>query len=302
MRKVRGATPIDGIHPFAINDNGITIYPRFESIVTPGELPWAGTSASFGLSGIDAMVGGGLTVGTTTLVAGSPGIGKTLLGLHFIVAGARAQEPTLFLGFMEDRIQLRAKGLSLGLDVAAAEATGTLRLMTMPSHDIEADRVADLICADIVERGVRRLVIDSVGDLERGIPTAQRTTDFLAALVTWLRGRGVTTYATLDINTIVGPTLEFAHTPLSVVAENLIVLRYAEYLNELHRLISVLKMRFSDYDRTLREFAIVDGLGIRLMGPAPPAAGLLTGSAHPFADLQPAHAAQSQPPTEESEE
>ena len=103
--------------------------------------------------------------------------------------------------------------------------------------------------------------------------------------MTYLRGREVTTYVTLDINTIVGPALEFVGTPLSVVAENLLLLRYAEYFGELHRLFSVLKMRFSDYDRTIREYTITAGRGIELLGPAPRAAGLLTGIAHPYTDM-----------------
>jgi circadian clock protein KaiC len=284
VTKVRGAAPLIGTHSFTIGKDGITVYPRLESIVVPAEPSWTGERAGFALAEIDAMVGGGLTVGTTTLVAGSPGIGKTLLGLHFTSAGVRAQEAALFLGFMEDRIQLRAKARAFGLDLAAAEASGQVRLMILPPYELDADYVADLLCKDIEQRGVHRLVIDSVAELDRGLPTAERKSDFLAALITYLRGRDVTTYATLDINTIVGPTLEFAGTPLSVVAENLIVLRYAEYRNQLHRLISVLKIRYSNYDRTLREFTITEGRGIELLGPAPPAAGLLTGTALPLAE------------------
>jgi len=289
--KVRGAAPLIGVHTFAIDDHGITVYPRFESIVVSEEPPWTGGRAGFDLAGIDAMVGGGLSVGTTTLVAGSPGIGKTLLALHLTTAGTGADEPALFLGFMEDRVQLRAKARAFGLDLAAGEASGRVRLMILPPYNLEADHVADLLCRDIEERGVRRLVIDSVAELCRGLPAAERQSDFLGALVTYLRGRDVTTYLTLDINTIVGPTLEFAGTPLSVVAENLIVLRFAEYRNQLHRLISVLKMRFSDYDRILREFTITEGRGIDLLGPAPAAAGLLTGIAHPLTEPQSPHAA-----------
>jgi circadian clock protein KaiC len=285
--KVRGAAPLTGTHSFTADQNGITVYPCLESIVVPIEPPWSGLKAAFGLPEVDAMLGGGLTVGTTTLVAGSPGIGKTLLGLHFTSAGARAEEPALFLGFMEDRVQLREKARTFGLELASHEASGRVRQMILPPYDLDADQVADLLCRDIEQRGVRRLVIDSVAELERGLPAPERQSDFLAALVTYLRGRGVTTYITVDINTIVGPTLEFAGTPISVVAENLIVLRYAEYRNQLHRLISVLKMRYSDYDRTLREYTITEGRGIELLGPAPPAAGLLTGTAHPFTDPQP---------------
>jgi circadian clock protein KaiC len=282
--KMRGAAPLDGSHPYTIDDNGLSVYPRFESVVAPFEPAWTDGRAGFGLPGIDALVGGGLTVGTTTLVAGGPGVGKTLLGLHFTAEAARAEEPALFLSFMEDTVQLREKARMFGLDLATAERAGLVRLLVLPGYDLEADRVADLVGNDVEERGVRRLVIDSAAELERGLAAEVRKADFLAALVSYLRSREVTTYITLDINTVVGPALEFIGTPLSVLAENLLLLRYAEYRGQLHRLFLALKMRFSDYDRTLREYTITAGRGIELLGPAPPAAGLLTGLARPFAD------------------
>ena len=118
--KIRGSAPLDGIHPYTIDENGLNVYPRFESVAMPREPAWDPGRASFGLPDIDALVGGGLTAGTTTLAAGGPGVGKTLLGLHFVTAGARLGEPTLFLGFMENAVQLREKARMFGLGLEAA--------------------------------------------------------------------------------------------------------------------------------------------------------------------------------------
>ena len=282
--KVRGAAPLNGFHPFTIDDDGVHLSPRLEAVVPAAEPVWTDERSDFGIAAVDALLGGGLTVGSATLAAGSPGTGKTLLGLHFAAQGARRGEPTLFLGFMESAGQLRAKARALGMDLAAAEAAGRVRLLVLPAYDLEADRVAELLRADVERRGVRRLVVDSAAELERGVAAEARRPEFLAALVGYLRGRNVTSYLTLDVPTIVGPELEFAGTPLSVVAENLLLLRYAEYRGALHRLFSVLKMRFSDYDRTIREYTITPGAGLQLLGAAPPAAGLLTGIAHPLAE------------------
>ena len=188
---------------------------------------------------------------------------------------------------MENTVQLREKARMFGLDLASAEAVGLVRLLALPGYDLEADRVAELLREDLEQRGIRRLVIDSTAELERGMAAEASKAEFLAALVSYLRSREVTTYITLDINTIVGPALEFIGTPLSVLAENLLLLRYAEYRGQLHRVFSVLKMRFSEYDRVLREYTITAGRGIELLGPAPPAAGLLTGIARPLADPPP---------------
>jgi circadian clock protein KaiC len=284
--KARGSSPLEGKHPYTITSAGISLFPRFESLVTDTATSgWTADRLPFGLEGIDALLGGGLTAGTTTLVAGSPGMGKTLLGIQFVVEGARTGEPALFLGFMESAEQLREQARTFGLDLASVEAAGQARLLTMPGYDQEVDAIASLVMEDIEQRGTKRLVIDSASQLERSIGDFERNAGFLSALVGYLRQHGVTTYITLDIPTIAGPALEFAATPLSVIAENLLLMRNVEYRGELHRVFSVLKMRFSNHDRAIYEYGITPGEGIRISGPAPLGEGLLTGMARPLLDI-----------------
>jgi circadian clock protein KaiC len=277
--KVRGTPALIGRHAFTLDSAGITAYPRFESTVTLREPVWTGARAAVGVADLDAMLSGGLSVGTSTLVSGTPGAGKSLLGLHFLVEGARLGEPGLLLGFMESAVQLREKARVFGLDLEAAERDGLIRLLIMPAFELDADRVASALREDVEGRGVRRLVIDSVVELERASAAQQRTVDFLAALVSYLRGRDISSYLTYDLATIVGAELSFADTPLSVLAENMLLLRQVEYRGHLRRLFSVLKMRFSAFDTTLRDYRIVEGRGIEILGPAPDAEGLLTGMA-----------------------
>lgn len=279
--KVRGAAPLAGIHPFIIDSRGVTVYPRLESMVPADQNEWVSGRAPFGIPGIDALIGGGLNIGTATLSAGTPGLGKTLLGLHFLVEGARHGQRGLFAGFTESAAQLRVKGKAFGLDVEAAEAAGMIELLTVPPHDLDADLVAWLIRERIEKRHVQRLVIDSATELEGGLTSPERAAMFMASLAAYLRSRRVSTYMTVDVPTIVGPELSFAGNPLLVFAENLLLMRYAEYQGELHRVFAVLKMRFSQFDRTLRVYDIRDGVGIEIAGRAPRAAGLLTGLAHP---------------------
>ena len=142
--------------------------------------------------------------------------------------------------------------------------------------------MAWLIRERVEVRGVRRLVIDSATELEGGLTAPERAPMFLAALAAYFRSRNVTSYLTVDVPTIVGQELSFADRPLVALAENLLLLRHAEYQGELRRLFSVLKMRFSDFDRSLAEYAIDAGRGIRIAGRAPRAEGLLTGFARPL--------------------
>jgi circadian clock protein KaiC len=283
--KARGSRLLDGIHPFAIDQNGVSVFPRFETVVPTVQQAWAPRLAALGVPELDALLGGGLSAGTTTLVAGGPGVGKTTLGLHFIAEGIRAGEPGLLLGFMESAAQLREKARMFNINLGGAEAAGQLRLLVLPGYDLEADYIATLLREDVEGRGVRRLVVDSTKELERAVDSAERVPDFIAALVSYLRGQDVTTYLTLDIPRIVGTDLDFAGTPLSVMAENLILLRQVEYRGALHRVCSVLKMRFSNHDRALYEYTTVAGEGIRILGPAPLGEGLLTGIARPLVDI-----------------
>lgn len=280
--KVRGAAPLAGLHPFTIDVRGVTIYPRLESVVPTDSPEWTSARAGFGIPQIDALIRDGLNVGTATLAAGTPGLGKTLLGLHFLAEGARLGQRGMFVGFTENTSQLQAKARTFGIDLEGFAAAGLITLLTVPPHDLDADQVAWLIRERVEQGHVQRLVIDSATELEGGLTSPHRAPMFMASLAAYLRSRSVTTYMTVDVPTIVGPELSFAGNPLLVFAENLLLLRYAEYQGELHRVFAVLKMRFSAFDRTLRVYTIRDGVGIEIVGPAPRAEGLLTGLARPI--------------------
>jgi circadian clock protein KaiC len=128
--------------------------------------------------------------------------------------------------------------------------------------------VAGLLREDIERRGVRRVVIDSAAQLERAIVDEDRRPGFFAALVTYLRGRAVTTYLTYEIARY-GAELDFAETSLAVLAENLLLLRAAESDGRLRRLFSIMHMRFSDHDHHVHEYTIEAGQGMLMHGRAP---------------------------------
>ena len=158
--KVRGAAPLAGLHPITIDNRGVTVYPRLESVVPADAGQWTPARAAFGVAQIDSLIGGGLNVGTSTLAAGTPGLGKTLLGIHFLAEGARQGERGLFAGFTESAAQLRAKAQNFGIDLESAEREGTIELLMVPPHDLDADLVAWLIRERVEAHGIRRLVID----------------------------------------------------------------------------------------------------------------------------------------------
>lgn len=310
--KARGAAPLPGLHGLAIGAAGLVISPRLEArvvrehaataghdlLAAPADAPAA--RATFGLPALDDLLGGGLTRATTTLVLGSGGTGKTLLGLQLAVTGARAGEPVVFLGFHEDQRQLlrKADAFNLGRELRAALAPGGgLTLLHQPPVEVEADALADRLLSALDRTAARRLVVDSVAVLERAVgeeSSPQRVLNYLSALTGALQARGVTALFTKEIGPFAGTELELETDLSSGVAENVLWLQGVIYRQGFYRVLSVLKMRYSAHDLTLREFTISAPAGIVVRPPGETEGGVLSGIARrqgdPWVEASPAGA------------
>jgi circadian clock protein KaiC len=271
--KLRGRPHLSGEHLLQIGTEGVEIIPRLETQVPSDKdfVPPRGR-ASFGLPEFDGLMEGGLPLRSTTMLAGSMGIGKTLLAAHFAAEGARHGEKTLFVSFFEPPAALFARAQRIGLNVQADLSSGTLTMLHQPAAEVEADVFVHHILREVARQGIQRLVIDAE-------PERRRT--FLGAFSAHLRVMGVTSLFTKEVSKIAGTELDFSDTPIAILGENLMLLRYVELRGRIHRVLSILKMRDSKYDGDLREFEISDE-GIRVLAPMRSAMGLLTGQARPI--------------------
>ncbi len=276
VQKLRAMNHLDGLHALTINADGMTCYPRHEAVYRTINYPYLPERVRFGLPELDAMLDGGLNRATGTLIAGSPGTGKTLLSLHYLMQGAAAGEPGVYLGFHESAEQLYAKAEYFGLDLRGAVARGAITLECIAPVELEPDVLAAIIRERVERLHVQRLVIDPIAQIEHAILEPERATGFFASLLNFLRERNVTSVMTREISPFPEPQLIFAETPVSVLTENLLMLRSLEYQERLFRVISVLKMRFSAFDPSLREFRIEDG-GIRVLPIRESGEGIMTG-------------------------
>src|SRR5215211_5834312 len=160
LAKLRGSRSLDGRHRFAIGDAGVTVFPRLEAAVADLEPAFADKNerVSVGVPGLDAMLGGGLPAASSTLLLGTPGAGKTLLGLHFLAEGARRGEPGLIAAFNETGPALAATAERAGVDLRPHLASGLVRVLWRPPLERSPDEWAWQLLAAVDAQGARRLV------------------------------------------------------------------------------------------------------------------------------------------------
>jgi circadian clock protein KaiC len=296
VRKLRGTDALRGRHSFRITDQGIVVYPRIEALLArpSADDEWSGERYATGVNQLDAMLGAGIPRGTTTLVLGASGSGKTSLGLHFL-SQSSAQEPGLLFGFYEMPLRLRHKAAGLGIKLDGLIEQGHLEFLWHPPSEEILDALGNRLLEAVRRRRVKRLVIDGLlafQDIAADRP--HRIGRFLTALANELHVLNVTTVYTAETRNLIGGAIEGPTIGLSTIAENLILLRFVEMRSQLRRLISIVKMLDSDFDASLREFRIT-AAGIEIADTFASAEAILSGFPQLRTEELPADEAASQP-------
>jgi circadian clock protein KaiC len=242
--KLRGSGYQEGHHAFRITERGLRIFPR---LVTPDfrsyvpELERVPT----GIDGLDPLLGGGVWRGSTTLLVGPTGSGKSTIGLQFALEACRRGEPALFVNFQENPTQVERMVRSLGTDPAQAGRAGFHHLYVSPV-ELQIDSVIVDVFNFIRTTGVRRVVIDAVGDLITAASDPRRLHDFMYSLVQHFVVRNVTSLLNLESATgLTGTRNEEQR--WSYMSDNVLVLSRASG-GAAERSIRVIKTRNSGHD------------------------------------------------------
>jgi circadian clock protein KaiC len=270
---------LSGYHQYEISTSGMIVYPRLEAefaYPTESDHPSRGRVAS-GIKGLDELTGGGLPSGSTTLLFGPTGSGKTSFGLGYL-SGATVVEPALHFGFYETQSRLEQKARSLGIDLQTPLASGALEMIWHPMTENLLDKLGHKLLDAVRTRSVKRLFIDGLAGFERAAVYQPRLVEFFAALTNELRALGVTTVASWELRELFGPTVAAPGPELSSLLDNLIMLRNVELKSQYTRTISVLKMRDGDLKPALREI-VFGNSGPEVTLPLEPAAGAARGMA-----------------------
>jgi circadian clock protein KaiC len=280
INKSRGTPHIHGLHTIMIGQDGLTAYPRLEALYRTPSRPIedTGARARFEQSALDEMLGGGLGVGSSTLLLGATGTGKTLMGLSFLAAGLRGGEPAMYSGFYEALPRVLASAESIGLGLRAHVDAGLLHADWVAPLELSLDVWGHQLLEAVRLQRPTRLFIDGFNALYDGAAYPERLTACLTALLNELRARGVTTLMSAELHPIIGPDVDVPVAGVSPMVENTILLRYVELRAHLFRLITVLKVRGSWHEIAMREFRI-NATGIDVAPTFDSAEAILSGSA-----------------------
>ena len=256
VAKYRGVKFRGGYHDFVINRGGIQVFPRL--VAAEHRQLTTRATLSTDIPELDALLGGGIQEGTSTLIVGAAGTGKSTLGAQFAVtAASRGRQAALFL-FDESPDTLRARCQHLNIDLATYLHTGHISIQQVDPAELTPGEFTHTIRTAVEERGAKVIVIDSLNGYLSAMPEERYLTIQLHELLVYLGQKGVATILIGAQPGLIGSQL---NTPVdaSYLADAVILLRYFEDRGAVRQAISVIKKRSSRHERTLREFSLAQG-------------------------------------------
>ncbi len=218
-----------------------------------------------GVEAVDTLIGGGIFDGSTTMVVGVSGVGKTVLGTQILREGALKQGTRgLLVSLDEHPAQIIRNAQTLGLNLEEQIADGTIQIMFESPQELDIDAHYARIVQLIEERDVQRMVIDGMTSYSTAIGETGVYRDFFHAIVAYSKQRLMTTFFNYENPEFLGISSYMPDFPVSSIVDNLILMSLVEINNSLHRCMSVVKARGSKHSFETREFEIGPG-GISLI-------------------------------------
>ncbi len=274
VQKLRGVDFIAGYHDFTIRRGGLDIFPRL--IAGNHHEVFIGDAVSSGNAELDAMLGGGPLHGTTMLLAGPAGAGKTNIALHYLDAACARGETCAIFVFDERIGTMFSRAKAFGIDLAAHVARGHLSVDQIDPAELSPGEFTARVQRHVEGGGARLIVIDSLNGYLAAMPQEKQLTLQLHELLSYLNHKGVTT---LLINPQPGLLGNMAAGTLNVsyIADTVLLLRFFEAGGRVRKAISVIKNRSGVHEDTVRELR-VDAGGLRVGAPLTSFRGVLAGT------------------------
>jgi circadian clock protein KaiC len=252
--KLRGVSFREGYHDYVIEKGGVKVFPRLIASehmeIKESKLP-----ATSGIAELDALVGGGLDRGTSTLLIGPAGCGKTTIALRWLTTAAEQGNNTAAFIFEETVGTLLGRAEGLGMDISALIKKGKVRIEHLDPAETSPGEFVERVRHCVDELHASTIIIDSLNGFLQAMPGEQYLALHLHELLTYLNNRGVITLMVLAQMGMIGNAMQ---TPVDVsyLADNILVLRYFEAHGEVKQAISMIKKRSGGHEHTIRELRL----------------------------------------------
>lgn len=270
--KLRGSAFSEGNHDLILRKGGMVVFPRL--VAAGHNLPFARESVSCGIPGIDKLLGGGMDRGTSNMLMGPPGTGKSTLAMQCAVASAARGEKALLYVFDETVGTCLSRGRMLGMNLEEWIEKGLIIVQQVDPAEISPGELTHCIHRKVTQEDTRMVIIDSINGYLNAMPREQYLTLQLHELLAFLSQQGVITIMVLAQQGLVG--IMQSTVDLTYLTDTVILLRYFEARGEVRQAISVIKKRSGSHERALREISIGDG-GITVGKPLTDMQGVLSG-------------------------
>ena len=257
VRKYRGVSFRGGYHDYAIRTGGLEVYPRLVAAEHRVSSPRAKLQS--GIGEIDTLLGGGIEQGTSTLIVGAAGTGKSTLAAQFAAAAAARGEKSALYVFDESPLTLSTRAAELNIDLSPGVENGAISIRQVDPAELSPGELTHAIRLAVERDGAKLVVIDSLNGYLNAMPEERFVAIQLHELLTYLGQRNVATILVCAHSGMLGAQMP---TPVdaSYLADAVILLRYFEARGEVRQALSVMKKRGSKHERTIREFGFDNGI------------------------------------------
>jgi circadian clock protein KaiC len=274
IEKLRASDFMSGRHPLRIGQNGIRIFPhRIEGAgsIRPGK-----QMISSGIATLDELLGGGLESGTTTLLTGPTGTGKSTLGTQFLANHGRTGARAILFTFEEPASFIVARSKGIGAPIDDVVESGALKIVRINPLELYPDEFLAMVREAVERDGCQIVMIDSLRGYQFAMEEFGQPQAHIHNLVNYLSRNGVTTILINEVEHITSTSLKATDLGVSHLADNIVLLRYAEHAGKVIKVIGCLKKRIGNFESELRQIEVgIDG--IRISGKLQHLQGILTG-------------------------
>lgn len=271
--KFRGSDFISGFQDLTIRRGGLEIYPRLTASDHAVQLER--TVLGSGVAELDALLGGGIDSGTTTLLVGTPGTGKSTIALQYAAAAARRGDHAVIFTFEESKAILLDRAHGLGMPVREGSKPGEIALRRIDPAEVAPGEFATLVRRAVEREHARVVVIDSLNGYLQAMPDDRALSAQLHELLAYLNNRGVATFLVTAQSGVIGSAVG-SPIDASYLADSVIMLRMFEHAGRVKKAISVVKKRSGRHEESIRQVWF-DAGGVHVGEPLMHLRGVLTG-------------------------